>query len=62
MWSASRPGGDPEAPARWPEASALVRNADGPTLVLFAHPKCPCTDASLAELARPIFKVAAHLP
>ena len=49
---ATRPGGDDDAPARWPSASALALNKDGPTIVLFAHPKCPCTRASVAELAR----------
>jgi hypothetical protein len=51
-WFASRPGSDAEAPARWPSASALERNGDASTLIVFAHPKCPCTAASVAELAR----------
>ena len=46
------PGADAVAPARWPDTSALVRATDRPTLVLIAHPQCPCTRASLAELAR----------
>ena len=51
-WFATRPGGDPGAPAKWPVASALVTTEGGSTLVVFAHPKCPCTEASVAELAR----------
>jgi hypothetical protein len=39
-------------PARWPAASEVVRNTDGPTLVLFAHPRCPCTHATVSEMAR----------
>lgn len=39
-------------PAYWPDGSAIVPAADRPTLVLFAHPHCPCTRASLGELAR----------
>jgi hypothetical protein len=39
------------APAVWPTDSAIARNDHGATLVLFAHPACPCTRASLAELA-----------
>ena len=42
----------PAAPAleRWPDATAIERNETGATLVMFAHPHCPCTRASLAEL------------
>jgi hypothetical protein len=47
-----RPGEAESAPARWPSESQISRNAGGATLVLFAHPRCPCTRASLAELAR----------
>jgi hypothetical protein len=35
---------------RWPTASRLVRDSGAPTLVMFAHPYCECTKASLAEL------------
>jgi hypothetical protein len=41
-----------EAPARWPQGTLLQRVAGRPTLVMFAHPKCACTRASLAELNR----------
>jgi len=48
----STPGAAPEkeAPRQWP-AGALERAAGKATLVMFAHPKCPCTRASIAELA-----------
>ena len=46
------PGDPGDLPLRWPEASALVHASDRPTLILWAHPRCPCTRASLAELAR----------
>ena len=39
------------APARWPEQTTLARTVDDYTLVLFIHPKCPCSEASLSELA-----------
>jgi hypothetical protein len=48
---ANRPGASAHAPASWPTASHLVLDPARPTLVMFAHPKCPCTRASLAELA-----------
>ena len=38
------------APARWPAPSRIELIPGQPTLALFAHPKCPCTRASLAEL------------
>lgn len=48
----SIPGADAVHPARWPAGSAVGRDAGRATLVLFAHPMCPCTRASLSELAR----------
>jgi len=40
------------APDRWPAASR-IKPADGrATLVMSAHPHCPCTRASIGELAR----------
>jgi hypothetical protein len=36
--------------SRWPETSSLPRRAGRPTLVMLAHPRCPCTRASLGEL------------
>jgi hypothetical protein len=40
------------APAIWPQATGISRDASGPTLVLFLHPRCPCSRATLAELER----------
>lgn len=44
------PGVDSIASHRWPQDSKLHRNPNGMTLLMFAHPRCPCTRASLAEL------------
>lgn len=38
--------------ANWPEASRIDRDAARPTLLLFAHPRCPCSRATIGELAR----------
>jgi hypothetical protein len=46
------PGTASAAPALWPAASSLRRSAGGATLVLLAHPHCPCTRASIGELSR----------
>ena len=45
------PGVLARAPQRWPAASALTRTMGEPALVVLAHPQCPCTRASLGELA-----------
>lgn len=51
LWSYKlAPGAVGAVPASWPAASELPRTAGRATVVLFAHPRCPCTRASLAEL------------
>lgn len=55
LWRYKATAAEPDAagpPPRWPTGSALSPAADHPTLVLFAHPRCPCTHASVTELAR----------
>ncbi len=37
--------------AAFPARSALDLDPDVPTLIFFAHPRCPCTRASMHELA-----------
>jgi hypothetical protein len=48
----NQPGPTNVAPARWPGDSAIVPSQDLPTLVMLAHPHCPCTRASIEELNR----------
>jgi hypothetical protein len=36
--------------SKWPLQSVLPRPDDKPALVMFAHPHCPCTSASVGEL------------
>jgi hypothetical protein len=38
-------------PPEWPRESSIALDTSRPTLVLLAHPQCPCTRASLNELA-----------
>jgi hypothetical protein len=45
------PGVSAAAPGRWPAGTHLIPAGTGPTLVMLAHPMCPCTRASLDELA-----------
>jgi hypothetical protein len=38
-------------PKNWPVSSSIPKKSDSPNLVMFIHPKCPCTRATLTELA-----------
>lgn len=46
------PGANPAAPSQWPVAAAIALDPRVPTLVLFAHPQCPCSRATIAELEK----------
>jgi hypothetical protein len=48
----STPGHAAAAPEQWPPSSEIARAAGRPTLVMIAHPHCPCTRASMSELSR----------
>jgi hypothetical protein len=48
----SSPGPVGRALRRWPTGSRVPRAVDRPTLIMGVHPRCPCTRASVAELAR----------
>jgi hypothetical protein len=47
---ASAPGDAGTPPANWIGDSTLALDAQRPTLILFAHPRCPCTRATVEEL------------
>jgi hypothetical protein len=59
------PGNENPAPVAWPANSQIPFDAKRPTLVMFVHPHCPCTRASLGELevlmARVQGLVSAHV-
>ena len=44
------PGDAGTPPGQWPAASRIPLDPQRPTLVLFAHPQCPCTEATMGEL------------
>lgn len=46
---ATAPGNAGATPQRWPDSSTLARGADY-TVIVFVHPECPCTRATLREL------------
>ena len=39
-------------PESWPVASRIPRPTDRATLIMLVHPHCPCTRASMSELAQ----------
>jgi hypothetical protein len=45
------PGVSAKAPDSWPADSHIQRATNQATLVMLAHPHCPCTRASIGELA-----------
>lgn len=45
------PGQEGVAASRWPESSPLPAPSASPVLVVALHPKCPCSRATLEELA-----------
>jgi hypothetical protein len=46
------PGAPASPPTAWPPATRLHREARRPELLVFAHPYCACTTATISELAR----------
>jgi hypothetical protein len=46
------PGRSERTPADWPARTHIPQPAGRPSVVLFAHPHCPCTRATMGELAR----------
>jgi hypothetical protein len=55
------PGEASSGPEHWPRSQELVLDSEFPTLLMFAHPRCPCTRASLHELNRLVAQVDGRL-
>jgi hypothetical protein len=53
----SAPGRVGSVPSNWPRESKIERAHTGETLVMLAHPHCPCTRASVGELAQIMARV-----
>jgi hypothetical protein len=47
----ARPGGAATPSVRWPSGSRVMHDPGCPNLFVFLHPRCPCSRASLHELA-----------
>ncbi len=53
LWCyAQVPGFDAASPTLWPQESPIQPSRTQPSLLMFAHPKCPCTRATIRELER----------
>jgi hypothetical protein len=57
----SAPGKAADAPATWPAATRVPRAQGAWQLVMLAHPRCPCTRASIGELAIVMARAAGTL-
>jgi hypothetical protein len=47
----STAGAPAKAPSDWPSGTTLKLHPSRPAVIMFAHPECPCTKASLEQLA-----------
>lgn len=45
------PGKPGQPPVKWPKDSKIKLSSDKDTLVMFVHPQCPCTQASIEQLS-----------
>jgi hypothetical protein len=53
LWNySSAPGIGADPPRAWPSESSLQPPTQRPSLLMFAHSRCPCTRASIGELDR----------
>jgi len=53
LWAyAATPGEGAAAPRTWPLESSLPHDKGRSTLLVFVHPRCPCSRATLRELNR----------
>ena len=55
------PGASRPAHLTWPQESRLVRSTTEPTLLMFLHPHCPCSRASIEELNRSLAQINQHV-
>ena len=48
-------------PTKWPSESRVIRNPPAATLILFGHPNCPCSTASVGELNEIMAKISRRI-
>jgi hypothetical protein len=57
----SAPGPAQVTSGSWPSDTSLAQDKDRPNLVIFAHPQCPCTRATIEELNHLLARCAGTL-
>ncbi len=57
----TKPGPDLLSPMIWPADGLVPLSSKATNLVLIAHPRCPCTRASIAELEKVMTKCAGQV-
>ncbi len=60
--SQSTAGAAAAAPASWPVASTLPHSPDSAALLLFLHPRCPCSRATLREMEQIVARSGGGIP
>jgi hypothetical protein len=55
------PGPVSASARQWPKESRLTLSSDRLTVIVFAHPRCPCTSATLSELAQLLARESARV-
>ncbi|MCG3130030.1 MAG: hypothetical protein FLDDKLPJ_00777 [Phycisphaerae bacterium] len=58
---AARPGSSAAPGMYWPAGSRIAPPSDRAALLIFLHPKCPCSRASLSNLERILSFGASHM-
>lgn len=62
MWEyETTPGELTKSPEYWPASSQINLDSNRATLVMFAHPRCPCTRATIRELAQIMTHCSGHV-
>jgi len=62
LWDYSnRPGLPAKAQATWPTKTHISRDPNFSTLIMFTHPRCECSEASMSELNQILTKINSKL-
>ncbi len=57
----TRPGRFSLSPSRWPEQTMITLDENMLTLLIFVHPRCSCSKASVGELSEILARVGSKL-
>ena len=60
-WYKFTPGEQVEIAGQWPKEASHLQTPGSANLVMFVHPECPCSLASMDELARLLPIIADHI-